>query len=400
MVPRLRIRKPESPSKYIQTEVRKVSTELGKVMEEAFNRSSISSSVETSVYDTRKDGSGYVTPPTSLSNRDSGGTVTLGSPLNKAAYQIRPLPPLPKETPSGFLNRKLAETREEIARQLLENNEESPEHIYEVLQELDNLMNKSQSNTAKRIHSAPAKGQETTGLLQVIPEENKNSGDWFGPYSPARRAFTDPVRTYVHTQQNIASHATIRMVDQSPEYITPAPLNIRKRSGVNNTMKNSESTAAPRLEPVSVQHDEPDSHDIRAKLDPLNAAEVPERKEATLKKKKSWFHRINGQKNAAKDTQPQDVQIQARLQIPEANQGPEDHHKNVSHKNVGPIPDPGKYNTAKQSDKSDSSEFPMRNCGTALGKSEGRGAFKGLLGFFGKKSKEEKMKRALNLEGM
>jgi len=39
--PRLKLRKPESPTKYIQGEARKVSMELGKVMEEAFNRSSV-----------------------------------------------------------------------------------------------------------------------------------------------------------------------------------------------------------------------------------------------------------------------------------------------------------------------------------------------------------------------
>ncbi len=38
-VPRLKLRRPESPTKYIQGEARKVSLELGKVMEEAFNRS-------------------------------------------------------------------------------------------------------------------------------------------------------------------------------------------------------------------------------------------------------------------------------------------------------------------------------------------------------------------------
>ena len=43
--PHLKLRKPESPTKYIQGEARKVSMELGKVMEEAFNRSSVGSSI-------------------------------------------------------------------------------------------------------------------------------------------------------------------------------------------------------------------------------------------------------------------------------------------------------------------------------------------------------------------
>src|SRR5256885_258131 len=62
IVPRLQVHKPENPSKYIQSEARKVSTELGKAMDEAFNRSSISSGDYTT--EPHKEVSEYNVTPT------------------------------------------------------------------------------------------------------------------------------------------------------------------------------------------------------------------------------------------------------------------------------------------------------------------------------------------------
>ncbi|CAI6263806.1 unnamed protein product [Periconia digitata] len=370
-VPRLKIRKPESPSRYIQSEVRKVSTELGKVMEEAFNPPSVSSSAETSAFDTQKDL--YSTPPTSLSNRDSGGTVTLGSAAEISVYGKRPLPPLPNETPNAFLKRRLAETRAEMEQQFTEQSDGNPEHLHEVLVQLDNLMNPA-PNPTKRNHSSATRAAEATNPLHVIPEEIRDTEDCFRP----------------QTGKETVGSNTAQMADRSPDRITPAPLNIRKRSGPANVEKSSNS-GSTRNE--SIYRDAGTNHETPS------PSQAPELKEPTIKKKKSsWFHRKNEKKERAPETQLKTSPVPDQLNIPESWQGLDDRIK--SDARADPTPDVGKHATRKQSENSDGSEFPMRNCGTALGKDEGRGnAFKGLLGLFGKKSKIDKIKHALNLGG-
>jgi serine/threonine-protein kinase HSL1 (negative regulator of Swe1 kinase) len=406
MAPRLRVRKADSPSKYIQSEVRKVSTELGKVMEEAFNRSSISS-VGTSA---ARDGSEYDTPPTSFSNRDSGGTTTLVTPNNKAVIQNRPLPPVPNETPNSFLHRKLAETRSEIARRLQESGDSNTEHFQDVLRHLDSLMEPSTTaSLAKRIASAPNKSSDPSGagLLQVIPEEGKDSEARFEPLSSSRRAVTDPARPNLNARRALTEQHSIRLVDQSPTRIEP--LNIRKRSVATSSTKdpNDHVAAVPWPGPTSNQgyeHSVSGSHSQRLMPPNSTSTEVPDKKESTIKKKKSsWFRRNPEERQ-------QETQLKAasaplslkKLDIPEAWQGLDDRISNDPHKGMGPSPDLGRaaIATAKASDKSTISEFPMRNCGTALSKSEGGGAFKGFLNFFGKKSKEEKGKHSFDLGGM
>ncbi|KAF1962771.1 Pkinase-domain-containing protein [Byssothecium circinans] len=378
---RLKVRKPESPSKYIQSEVRKVSTELGKVMEEAFNRSSMSSSVRTraSGVDGTKDEAEYDTPPTSFSNRDSGGTAVSGTPDNKAAFQDRPLPPIPDETPHTFLKRKLAETRLELARRF-EQGGDGTQHLKDVYRQLDTFMDPS-IHAAKRIASAPAKSDAfSAGPLQAIPEEVKDGEE--RPAIEGRRALTE---------QN-----TIRLVDQSPTHIEP--LNIRKRSTVTSTtrLENDRATTSPWPGPTSSLDHDQGPLGVRAKQAPSTTplpldADVPEKKEGgTLKKKKSsWFRRNLEEKEAQKPAPPPG---HSRLQIPEAWQGLDDRIKADARKTGDLGQESGRHTAAaKRSEKSISSEFPMRNCGTALGKSErGGGALKQFFNFFGKKPKDGK----------
>ncbi|KAF2639367.1 Pkinase-domain-containing protein [Massarina eburnea CBS 473.64] len=371
MAPRLRVRKPDSPSKYIQSEVRKVSTELGKVMEEAFNRSSIGSSVENSGADIHSE---YDTPPTSFSNRDSGGTALSGTPGNKSSFQNRPLPPIPNETPQSFLKRRLVETRIELARRFEQSGDNDTEHLHDVYRQLDTFMNPSA--TGKRTASAPA------GPLHVILEEVKDGDDRCEPNSSSRRAVTDPVRP--QARRGLTEN-TIRLVNQSPTCIEP--LNIRKRSVASNAA----NTDNDRITTSAQDNGSLGLRTNQSTTPNPPSADVPEKKEAVLKKKKSsWFRR-----NIDDTDRPQEAQKSGPngLQIPEAWQGLDDRIKMA-----GPSPDLGRQTaTARQSEKSNSSEFPMRNCGTALGKSEGGGAFKAFLNLFGKKSKDDKGKHALDL---
>ncbi|KAH6618807.1 hypothetical protein C7974DRAFT_341740 [Boeremia exigua] len=396
--PRLRVRKPESPSKYIQSEARKVSTELGKVMEEAFNRSSMSSSVRTTHTDTYQDGtfSNYDTPPTSFSNRDSGGS-TIATPNKRAMLASRPLPPIPTETPNTFLHRKLVETRDDIARRLTEDSDNT-KHFTEVLEHLDRLI--LPSADTKRVVSAPARSPEHIAPLHVIPEEVKVDGGagFEMTHSPHYRAVTDPVRP--QARRAVTAQETIRIVDQSPNRI--APLNIRKRSGASLSSKctNEIPLSVPWPGP-STQNSVRSYHDVQRDL-------LAARKHATshptsesqpiVKKKKSlWFRRTTEQKEQQDkpDIQLKTKKPNALLQIPEAWQGLDDRIKNDPSPTLGTHSEATKH-ASKQSDGSNTSEFPMRNTGSAAAKSDS-GPRKGLFGLFGKK-KEEKVKGPMELD--
>lgn len=397
-VPRLRVRKPESPSKYIQSEARKVSTELGKVMEEAFNRSSMSSSVRTALTDGYRDGtfSNYDTPPTSFSNRDSGGS-TIATPNTKGMLTSRPLPPIPKETPKTYVNRRLVETRDDIARRLNEDNT-ATDQFTEVLERLDCLIVPPSNN--KRVTSAPARSPEPIAPLHAIPEEVKVDGGagFEATYSPHYRAVTDPLRP--QARRAVTAQETIRLVDQSPNRI--APLNIRKRSAASLSSRFASDV------PVSIPWPGPSAQNsVRSYRDvqkDLLAARVnvvpppPPGKSSVVKKKKSlWFRRSAEEKDQLDNS---DLQIRLKkstglLQIPEAWPSLDDRIKG------DPLPIADTRNTStkhapKQSNGSNASEFPMRVVGATAAKSDS-GPRKGLFGLFGKK-KEEKTKGPMQLD--
>jgi serine/threonine-protein kinase HSL1 (negative regulator of Swe1 kinase) len=390
-ITRLKVRKPESPSKYINSEARKVSTELEKVMDEAFNRSSMGSSRRTSTMEAPQHGMEYDTPLTSFSNRDSGGTA-LATPGDKSVYQNRPLPPTPKETPNTFLQRKLAETRAEIAQRFADAGDHT-ENISLVLDKLDRLIVPSTTG-GMRVCSAPAKSPEQPGPLHVIPEEARtDTEERYEFYDLHQRAVTDPIRPGLQGRRAVTEQHTIRLVDQSPTRV--APLNIRKKSGASMSTKSGRVNALP---VVSQQPSQNDAPAARTPLEPpLLASAVQEPKEPTVKKKKSsWFRRNLEEKERPQESQPKPAST--KLQIPEKWYGLDDRIKNDAPKATGPSPDISKLVT-KQSNASESSEFPMRNCVSAFGKSEGNGGLKGLFGLFGRKTKEEKNRRALELGG-
>jgi len=396
--PRLKLRKLESPTKYIQCEARKVSMELGKVMEEAFNRSSVGSSIRSGT-DAYHDTSQYDSPPTSFSNtRDSGGSTIAATPGAKMIFGERPLPPIPSETPNTFLQRKLAETREEIARRFNED-EDSTEHFNQVLEHLDRLIVPA-VNGGKRSVSAPAKSPEH-GPLHVIPEEVKgDNGDGLEFLVPHRRAVTNPVRPQGR-RVAIEHQQTIRIVDDSPTHI--APLNIRKRSGASSksTKTADEVSTVAWPSPINTSAVRP-YQDVQNDLLAAriyNAVPAPGMQNTIIKKKKSsWFRRNAEEKE--RDADHKENQIKKKLsngllRIPDAWQGLDDRIKNEPE----PFEDvDNTKHTEKQSDGSSGSEFPMRNSNSTGTKGDGM-TRKGFLAFFGKKFKEEKAKRSMELGG-
>lgn len=384
--PRLKLRKPESPTKYIEGEARKFSQDLDKFMDVVFNSPSVGSSVQSDAY---HDASQYDSPPTSFSNtRDSGGSTLGATPGVKGLLGDRPLPPIPAETPNTLLERKLAATREEIA-QLLNEDENSTARINNVLENLDRLMLPAVGG--KRIVSAPVKCPEPRSL-RVIPKEAKaDNGDGFEIHVPKQRAVADPIRPQGRRVVTELPQ-TIRIVDGSP--IRIAPLNVRKRSGTSlKTNATQEAPAIPILQPY---------HHVQNDLQALPTEHAPpalEKQNTVLKKKKSlWFRRNTGEQEREqenKENQVKKKQSNSLLQIPEAWQGLDD-RKERNDRMVFANIDNTK-DDHKPSDGSIGSEFPMRNSSTATTKSES--VRKGFFAFFSKKSKDDKGRRPMELGG-
>ncbi|KAI9817521.1 MAG: hypothetical protein M1827_001131 [Pycnora praestabilis] len=243
------IRKPRTASHYWKEEARQVSSELEKYCDEAFNRSSISSSVRTTTTDRVTE---YQSPNTSVSNRDSGASSTANprkphvAPSN--SLQGRPLPTPPIEAPDPFTAQELAETR----RRLLQRSAEgttgvSQGYLNDVIAHLDRLMQPNSLNLAgqdpsRRIASAPdSKSPERIGYLPRIREEGRVSGGedlrnisdkgqqgYRSTSEPVAQTSRPPIARAITQDRN-----TIRMVEREGSGpLTPvAPLNVRKRSG-------------------------------------------------------------------------------------------------------------------------------------------------------------------------
>jgi serine/threonine-protein kinase HSL1 (negative regulator of Swe1 kinase) len=356
-------------------------------MEEAFNRSSVGSSIRTTGAEAQQDISQYDTPPTSFTNTRNSGGSSIATPNVKAVLSQRPLPPIPTETPNTFLHRKLAETRAEIARRLDEDGDNT-DHFKEVLENLDRLM-QPVLNT-KRTVSAPVKAPVP---LQVIPEERNDTGEG-SEQSGSHRVVTGPMKS--QTTGAMAEQQTIRIVDLSPTRV--APLNIRKRSGAStNSKSTNEMTSVPWSGSVSTAVVWPYQEELLAarSTQPPPATE----KEATIKKKKSlWFRRSAEEKDRGQEQKENQIKKKSSntglLQIPDAWQGLDDRLKN----NATQATDTTTAHTTKQSDGSNESEFPMRNSSAPATKSDAA-LRKGFFGLFGKKSKEDKGKRPMERGG-
>ena len=215
-----RARKSATSGTLEDSETRKVSTELEKFCEEAFNRSSAGSTIQTG---TNSHGS-YGTPASSVSK---GGSV-----ISKKA----------DETPNTFIVRELAETRKRLAEKY--SGDERAQGAYQdILLHLDSLLQpnaKVSQKDARKITSAPDSRPSESGTLPIISEEDKGS-DEEGDSKDSDVTPTQPQRLRVYDTQyekdekqlpyRPVSRArdTIRVIEPpSPPRV--APLNIRKVS--------------------------------------------------------------------------------------------------------------------------------------------------------------------------
>jgi serine/threonine protein kinase len=243
--------------KDIEQEARKVSTELEKVCEEAFFRSSVSSSIRSSITD--KPSPFSDTPPSSVSYRSD-----LPRPkahfTDKKTLANRPLPPIPAsndvpsaetETPRTFTARELAEVRERLAKTYAEKGLSSDRAFNDLLKQLDNLLpvDARRSGESGRSLSAAHHQPDGHSLLQAIPEEGRfaDADAEIAAYEHSRPQRGLPASRYAQFSASVDPERdhTIRVVPASspcPSPLSPtpvAPLNIRKRS--------DNSTAAPKV---------------------------------------------------------------------------------------------------------------------------------------------------------
>lgn len=388
----LKVRQPDSPTKFIHSEARKVSQELGKVMEEAFNRGSVSSSIRTG--NTSSEGiiesSKFDTPPSSfVNNRSSGGSTTTTQ---------RPLPPIPNEVCDASLQRKLVETRTEIAKRICEGDEDV-ERYTEVLKHLDRLI--VPVVNGKRTISAPARSPEHPAPLHVIPEEVRGeNGDGFDPPTPSNCSDADTVR--MHGRRVVTDHQqTIRLVNQSPTHVPIiAPLNIRKRSSDGTSGGDARAMIPlPLSQPNTDINLHTDGEECKDSI--LDSAPASEKQNATIKKKKSaWFRRNPEEENREQDEQNLTVKKKKStglLQVSEQWQGLDDRIKKEQPTSKVKNDDSSK-NRQTKSDSSNSSEFPMRNTHSGGAKNDS-GQKKLFFGLFSKKAKDEKKLNPMQLGG-
>lgn len=217
----LDIKKSRAVSHYWKDEARKVSSELGKICEEAFNRSSVSSTMS------RKNNE---SPATSVSTQEENPEVGLSSQLKN-----RPLPQLPAESLGSYTLRELAETR----RRLLEHcpnggSNGVPAYLTEVIAHLDRLMQpalKSESGGKRSASDPNPASAKNSSHLVAISEEScilNVSGE-----AQSSRSASDPLKSTKQVSFQNASK-TIRLVSPEapshPQLKPIPPLNIRKKS--------------------------------------------------------------------------------------------------------------------------------------------------------------------------
>jgi hypothetical protein len=212
------MRKSRAASHYWKDEARKVSTELGKICEEAFNRSSISSSTMSQ---SRPNDSPATSAATRLSNQ----------------LKNRPLPQPPAESLGSYTLRELADIR----RRLLDHcrNERSdpiPAYVKDTITHLSRLIEADRPERIdKRSVSDPNPvSSQCSSRIGALPK-HPNGIDLFHSREHAilahdlqtLRAASDPAKC---NNEVTFEDATIRLVspDPLPPVQTIQPLNIRK----------------------------------------------------------------------------------------------------------------------------------------------------------------------------
>lgn len=284
---RIRARKSSTPSQFIKGDIRKASSELEKACEEAFFRSSISSSNYT------EDKQPYDTPPSSISNRDSGNSNRNG----------RPLPSLPVETPNTFIARTLEETRNKLAARSATEGTYNSAKFEEVLATLEKIMpcTAEAEAEARRITSAPDAKFDSKSLLPIINEEGRSEYG-YGRYDAdgnKYRSATAPV--YRETRQP-QDPKTVRMVQPSSPAAPPMiRRHTEKPSTSDERINDTTYLTVPNADPHLARKKSSDSI-LTLRKAVSHGSTVGGGDETLVKKKSSWFRRWKEPQLAPEET--------------------------------------------------------------------------------------------------
>ena len=307
-------KKPRVASHYWKDDARKVSVEMEKLCDDAFNRSPISSSIptpRTEATGNRFSQNTYSSPATSFSVHEDPVpiSVTRHSKARQIEvdYQQRPLPMLPaterrmdSEHLGSYTQRELAKTRDLLKKRAAEATL-SPGYLDEVIAHLDRLMQPS----IIRLHEEERRAFSTPDHSSGIPRKDtfeqimeKNNIGFRSTSEPSKRQDTS------HTQ------STIRVVDSSDglKPISPVkPLTIRKRSESSTPSVGSPRPIIPteRLftteelyshqveerRPAGLAVENPSLEPIDEDEDKENFDPATRRTDFTEPKKRKWFRR-------------------------------------------------------------------------------------------------------------
>ena len=230
-------KKPRVASHYWKDDARKVSVEMEKPCDDAFNRSPIASSIVTPRTEATGDRfppNTYSSPATSFSVREDPVPVST-TRHNKARqidldYQQRPLPLPPateRQTDSEHLGsctqRELAKTRDLLGKRAAEATM-SPGHLDEVIAHLGRLMQPS----ATRLHEEERRAVSTPDPAPGIPRKD-NSEQIMEKNSAGFRSASEPSKRQDYNRAELPT----RVVDSSDglKPISPVkPLTTRKKS--------------------------------------------------------------------------------------------------------------------------------------------------------------------------
>ena len=247
-----RPRHARNSSQYIKHEARKVSNELERACEEAFNRSSVASSVQTAATERANV---YDTPPSSISYREShpgndGASRKISGRINPDTYVDRPLPAIPDETPRTFVARELEETRRRLAERYREEDLNNTAGYQDLLLQLNTLLmpTTAKAGEVENHHVAlvsDADGIDVPPSLPVISEDHKlslrpgtNNPQVSCSGTCAENENKKP-RYLSYEQQTIQD--TIRLINPSRPPSPVLPLNVRKASSI--TTQNQPNSA-------------------------------------------------------------------------------------------------------------------------------------------------------------
>jgi serine/threonine-protein kinase HSL1 (negative regulator of Swe1 kinase) len=246
-------------SQFWRDETRKVSNELEKFCDEAFNRSSLHMSTTPA---TEVEDQIYSTPATSLSREVSGASVVQHPQRAKASGQLdpkalreRPLPRIPSPEHPGtydFNQRELAKARELLLQRAADPSMSGS--LDEVIAHLDRLMQPS----AVRLKEQGRRAASTPDPKSPLERTNDTFERFLEKGYTGIRSASEPGPGDGAGADR--SRMTVRMVDADAQKpISPTkPLTIRKKSG-----SSTPSTDSGRLRPRASQEQISCYEDVR-----------------------------------------------------------------------------------------------------------------------------------------